>query len=223
MPRVPRVDIAGLFYHVINRANGRARIFKTPADYRLFESLLVEAKEMTGMDIFAYVLMPNHWHLQMSPKTDGDMGLFMHWLTTTHTRRVRTKTDTVGRGHLYQDRYKSFLVDSDSYFLTALKYIERNPVRARLVRHPEDWRWGSSWRRVNGTAKELELLTEPPVPLPRNYRKWVDNVDDEDDLGTIRNAVNRGVPFGGDAWTETMIAKHHLESTRRMPGRPKQY
>ena len=108
MPRNARVDVADEFYHVINRANGRLQIFQTPEDYRIFEQLLEEAVGLTGMRLFAYTTMPNHWHLVVSPRADGDLGLFMHRLCNTHTRKVHAFTNTNGSGHLYQGRYKSF-------------------------------------------------------------------------------------------------------------------
>jgi len=78
MPRLARVDIGDQVYHVINRANGRMQIFDTPEDYQHFEKLLLDAKELVDMRILAYVLMPNHWHLILQPKHNGDLGLFMH-------------------------------------------------------------------------------------------------------------------------------------------------
>jgi len=86
--------------------------------------------------------MPNHWHLVLCTLNDGDLSTFMHKLTNTHTRRVHTITQTVGTGPLYQGRYKSFLVDSNEYLMTVIRYVERNPVRAGLVKFAEDWRRG---------------------------------------------------------------------------------
>ena len=128
MARAARVDVGDQVYHVLNRAVGRLKIFEDPADYELFLFLLNEAREMTDMCILAFALMPNHWHLLLYPKKDGDMGEFMHWLTNAHTRRVHALTETTGTGPLYQGRYKSFLAKSDHHLLTVLKYIERNPV-----------------------------------------------------------------------------------------------
>ncbi len=221
MPRLARVDIGDETYHVINRANGRFKIFNTDKDYQLFEDLLREAKELTGMRIYGYILMPNHWHLILSPKNDGDLALFMHHLCNTHTRRVHTLTKTVGSGHLYQGRYKSFLVQSNSYLLALIKYVERNPVRARLVKKCEDWRWGSAWLRTQGTKKQKALLTEPPVALPRQYLSWINSEDKLEDLEHIRTSVNKGVPYGKETWVEVMVTKHHLETTQRKVGRPK--
>ena len=130
------------------------QIFNVAEEYHLFEKLLLDAKELVGMRVLAYTLMPNHWHLVLHPQNDKDMGIFMHRLTNTHTRQVHVRTRTIGSGYLYQGRYKSFLVDSDVYFLTLIKYVERNSVRAKLVEKCEDWQWGSAWRRIHGTTKQ---------------------------------------------------------------------
>ncbi|MFT5036688.1 MAG: putative transposase [Candidatus Azotimanducaceae bacterium] len=107
MPRQARVSVADVVYHVINRANGRETIFNIDKEYQHFESLLQEAKDLTDMRILAYCIMPNHWHLILYPRTDTHLSEFMSWLTSTHVRQHRTKTNTIGYGHLYQDRYKS--------------------------------------------------------------------------------------------------------------------
>ena len=192
--------MGGYVYHVLNRANGKQRIFHTPEAYAEFERLLYEANEQFAMRILAYVLMPNHWHLLLHPRQDDDMPDFMRWLTTTHAAKFRNKTNTVGEGHLYQGRYKSFLVDTDSYLLTALKYIERNPVRAKLSVLPEKWRWGSAYRRVHGTKKERALLAVSPTPLPYRYRAWIHEAEQLGELDEIRRSVNKGTPFGTEGF-----------------------
>lgn len=221
MPRSARVDVGGEIYHVINRSNGRFQIFNTDAEYQLFEQLLLETKEVTDMRILAYELMPNHWHLVLSPTNDGDLGVFMHRLSNAHTRKVHARTDTNGSGHLYQGRYKSFLIDSDNYLLAVIKYVERNAVRAKLVRRCEEWRWGSAWMRIHGTSEQKKFLDEIPTELPDDYIKWINTEDKSDDLDMIRNSVNKSVPYGKELWVEKMVSKHHLESTLRSPGRPK--
>lgn len=221
MPRVARVDVGEEVYHVINRANGHLQIFNTDDDYRLFEKLLLETKEITDMRILSYVVMPNHWHLVLYPRNDGNLQTFMHKLSNAHTRKVHARTNTNGSGHLYQGRYKSFLVDSNNYLLAVIKYVERNAVRAKLVRRCEDWRWGSAWLRIHGTVKQKKLLDELPTDLPDDYMKWINTTDRDDDLKTIRTSVNKNVPYGRDTWVERMVSKHHLESTLRSPGRPK--
>lgn len=220
MVRVARVDVGDHVYHVINRAVGRLRIFDTADDYKLFLYLLREAKEMADMRILSYVVMPNHWHLLLYPEHDGDMGLFMHWLTNAHTRCVHARTETTGTGPLYQGRYKSFLTKTDHHLLTVLKYIERNPVRAKLAKEVESWQWGSGWLRLRGTSKQKELLSEPPIELPRNYSTWINTADFERDIDLLRMSVNRSAPFGPARWVEQMVDMHNLSSTIRKPGRP---
>ena len=112
MPRISRIAVGEEVYHVINRANGRLQIFNTTKDYQLFEQLLLDTKELVDMRILAYTIMPNHWHLVLHPKNDGDMTTFMQRLSNAHTRKVHSLTKTNGSGHLYQGRYKSFLVET---------------------------------------------------------------------------------------------------------------
>lgn len=221
MTRVARIDVGEEIYHVINRANGRMQIFNERNDYKLFEQLLEETKELIGMRILAYTLMPNHWHLVLHPKKNGDLGAFMHRLSNSHTRKVHAKTQTNGSGHLYQGRYKSFLVDKETYLFTLIKYVERNPVRAQLAGICENWQWGSAWRRIHGSEAHKRLIDPPPAPLPHSYATWINMPDKEDDLTLIRNSVNKSVPYGRARWVDHMVTKYHMESTLRAPGRPK--
>lgn len=221
MPRNSRVDVGDNVYHVINRANGRSKIFNAKTDYRMFEELLQGTKELVDMRILAYVVMPNHFHLVLYPRTDGDLGSFMHRLSNSHTRKVHAVTKTNGAGHLYQGRYKSFLVNTDEYLLALMRYVERNPVRAKLVERAEDWQWGSAFRRINGTSVEKKLLSVCPVSLPQDYADWVNTPDDPNQLEAIRSSVVKGVPYGTEGWVNQMVSTYHLESTMRSPGRPK--
>ncbi len=222
MPRCARVDVGEEIYHVINRAVARLQIFSVPEDYQLFETLLEDTVDLTGMRVLGYTIMPNHWHLVLYPRVDGDLSLFMHRLTNMHTRKVHTKSDTTGFGPLYQGRYKSFLVESENYLFTLLKYVERNPVRACLVQSCEAWQWGSAWRRTHGTSKQRKLLDTRSFPLPDDYALWVNTFDTEDDLLNMRRAVNKGIPYGRDNWVKTMVKAYNLESTLHAPGRRKE-
>ncbi|MCX7423960.1 MAG: transposase, partial [Planctomycetia bacterium] len=136
-----------MVFHVLNRANARATIFEKPEDYAAFERVLQEALDRVEMRVLAYCLMPNHWHLVLWPRLDGDLSKFMGWLTLTHTQRWHAHHRTVGTGHLYQGRYKSFPVQDDEHFLTVCRYVERNGLRANLAPRAEEWRWSSLWHR----------------------------------------------------------------------------
>lgn len=221
MPRQARLSVPDVVYHVINRANGRVPIFHIDNDYRHFESLLEEAKELTDMRILAYCIMPNHWHLVLYPRTNTDLAQFMSWLTSTHVRQYRTKTKTIGYGHLYQDRYKSFPTESNEYCQRLIRYVEQNPLRAKLVERAEDWQWSSLWRREKGSKKEKKLLAPLPIDLPTNYLKSVNEVLKEENLKGLRNSVNKGTPFGKEVWVEKMVEEYNLRYTVRGRGRPK--
>lgn len=221
MPRVERTDVSGYVYHVLNRANARVPIFEGDQDYQLFEHTLEEAAERYDMRLLSYCLMPNHWHLVPYPKKDGDLARFMGWLTNTHTRRWHTEKDTIGQGHLYQGRYKSFLCQDDSHFLTLVRYVERNPRRANLVKKAENWRWSSAWRREHGTAKQKKLLTTWPVSQPSDYSVWLNQAQSEDEEEAIKRSIMKGNPYGGDRWMDSVVRRFRLEQTLRRAGRPK--
>ena len=221
MPRQARVDVGDVIYHVINRANGRARIFATDKDYEHFERLMLEAKELTSMRILGYCIMPNHFHFVLYPRTDGGLGAFMGWLTNTHVHQYRTRTDSVGHGHVYQDRYKSFPIETNEYAVTLMRYVEQNPLRAKLVKRAENWRWSSLWRREKGSNKERKLLDPLPIELPVDYTEAVNSLFSKDELASVRYSVNKGKPYGSDPWVEHAIEQFGLRNTLRGAGRPK--
>lgn len=221
MGRALRTDIGGYVYHVLNRANAHATLFENKFDYLLFEKVLEEAKEKMSMRILVYSIMPNHWHLVLYPKKDGDLSKFVNWLTLTHTQRWHSIHHTVGYGHLYQGRYKSFLCETDGHFLQLVRYVERNPLRANLVRQAEDWQWGSAWRRTKGTPKQKRLLDQWPVPTPQDYAVVLNEPQSKDEVEAMRHSIQRGSPYGSDMWTGRVIKKFKLETTVRPQGRPK--
>ena len=221
MPRTARVDVGDYIYHVINRANTRVQIFDYDADYKQFESILEEAVEKFNMRLLAYSVMPNHWHLVLYPITDGDLSKFMGWLTNTHTRRWHATKGTVGSGHLYQGRYKSFLCQKDNYLNALLRYVERNAKRAKLVEKTENWKWSSVWRREYGTSAQKKILSSWPIEAPQNYIQCLNEPQADEELLSIRKSVNKNVPFGDDVWRMEMIDKFKLGQTLRGIGRPK--
>lgn len=221
MPRARRVTPGGIVYHVLNRGVGRSRLFFKDADYRAFEQIMVETLESCPMRICSYVLMPNHWHLLLWPKEDGELAAFMQRLTITHVTRWQRHRGRVGDGHLYQGRYKSFPVENDEYFYQAARYIERNAVRASLVEEADQWQWSSLWRYYHGTVDEKSLLAPWPVDRPRQWRRHVQRPLTDAELDAVRRCVVRGCPLGGDLWTERIVNRLGLEFTLRKRGRPK--
>src|SRR5712691_2380519 len=221
MGRTKRADDGGMVFHVLNRANARATIFKTPEDYAAFERVLKEALDRVAMRVLSYCVMPNHWHLVLWPRRDGDLSQFMGWLTLTHTQRWHAQHDTVGTGHLYQGRFKSFPVQSDEHFLTVCRYVERNALRAKLVKRAEDWMWSSLWHRQQRTEFAQSVLSKWPVPCPRQWRQHVNRAQSDAELAALRRSVTRGSPFGESNWTKRIVKRLGLEVTMRPRGRPK--
>jgi putative transposase len=217
MPRLPRVDTGGEIYHVINRANARLPIFFEEDDFKLFESILEEAKQKYRMRILAYCLMPNHFHLVLYPYHDGDLQKFMQWVTLTHTQRWHTKNKTVGTGHLYQGRYKSFGIEEDDHLLTVIRYVERNPLRANLVAKAQNWDFSSLSKRLKN--KQTDFLSPWPIAEPKDYVSFVNTPQTNEEEESIRCSVNRGKPFGTPEWTNEIIKKHGLLATIRKRGR----
>ena len=223
MPRTNRIDIANIPCHIINRANARIQIFDIDKDYNLFEEVLKEAKDKFDMRILSYCIMPNHWHLALYPKKDKDIQLFMGWLSMTHTRRWHSQHRSIGSGHLYQGRYKLFLVQEDEHLLQLFKYIERNSLRAKLVEKAQDWKWSSLWRREYGDDKQKELLDEWPIDMPTDYIDLVNIQEGEKEkkeLESLRYSVNKGKPYGSESWMNRTVDRFNLGSTLRGAGRP---
>ena len=221
MPRAGRVDVGNQIYHVINRANARVRIFDYDNDYRDFEDILEEAVKKFNMRLLAYCVMPNHFHLVLNPKNDGDLSKFMGWLTNTHTRRWHTSKGTVGHGHLYQGRYKSFICQNDFHFLALVRYVERNAKRAKLVKQAQDWKWSSAWRRINGTENQKKVLSSWPVDMPPDYLTYLNESQKEEEIDIIKRSIIKNIPFGADAWRNVIVKRFKLEQTLREVGRPK--
>ncbi len=231
MPRSARVDVSGHCYHVLNRANARYRMFRRDADFEAFERGLSESVDRAAgsVSLLAYCVMGNHWHLVLKTHEDRAMGAMLKWLTTTHARRYRIAHKQDGIGHLYQGRYKSFLVGDDAHFLAVCRYVERNAVQARLVERAEDWRWSSLWRWKFGDDDARSILS--PWPLgdsrgdrfnrPRQWLRTVNTPMSDAKLEGLRTSTERGRPYGSPRWVDRMVARHGLESTVRRPGRPR--
>ena len=149
----------------------------------------------------------------------GVTGTFSRWVTLTHTQRWHARRASAGSGHLYQGRYKAFLVEADDHLLTVCRYVERNPVRAGLVRRAEAWRWGSLLRRERGRG--LDLLSEWPVARPEDWPRLVNRAETPAELEALRAGAQRGRPFGAGRRFDYMVRRFDLGSTLRPRGRPK--
>jgi putative transposase len=221
MGRPLRVSLGGYVYHVLNRGNARREVFLKDGDYAAFERIMELAlKHVPGMRLLAYCLMPNHWHLVLWPRRDGELSDFGHWLTLTHTQRWHAHYHDEGTGHLYQGRFKSFPVSADDHFLQVCRYAERNALRAGLVERAEQWQWGSLWRRQYGSEAQQAILSSWPIAMPDRWVKQVNAPQTEAEVEAIRRSIQRGRPLGASAWALRTAKRMSLESTLRTRGRP---
>jgi REP-associated tyrosine transposase len=217
VPRVTRGLADGMIYHVINRGNCRQEVFHKDSDFQAFVSLLREAREKHPVKLMAYCLMSNHFHLLLSPEKADDLSKFMQWLMTSHVRRYHRHYRT--SGHVWQGRYKSFIVEEDGHLLTVARYVEGNPVRINLVPSADEWPWSSHGERLNGG----NLIDGLPLELPANWTEYVNQPTTESELERVQQSVNRGAPFGGQPWQMSICEKLGLESTVRAKGRPRKW
>jgi putative transposase len=221
MPRTARSSPGGLIYHVFNRAVARLKLFQKVTDYETFDQVLEQAVKEHPIKLLGYCVMPNHWHMVLWPKKDDDLSNFLRWMTHTHTMRWHAFYHSAGTGHLYQGRFKSFPIQADDHLWMVLRYVEGNPLRAKLVKRAEDWRWSSLWRRRHGDEEARSILTEWPLPEPTGWLRQVNKVQTPAELEALHVSLMRGRPYGTELWTLRTVKKLALESTIRPRGRPR--
>ena len=169
--------------------------------------------------ILAYCLMPNHFHLVVWPREDGDLSRWMQRVLTAQVRRYHEHYHTLGEGHLWQGRFKAFPIQTDEHLLTVVRYVERNPVRAGLAERAERWKWSSAPGRRDGTA--AVWMDPGPVAWPKDWELWVNAEEGQEELESLRKCVVRGRPWGGENWVARIVRQLGLEHSVRPRGRPK--
>lgn len=226
MPRRPRLFLEGVPQHIIQRGNNRRTIFTDDAERRQYLAWLGEITEDRGLDIHAYVLMTNHVHLLATPNAADSVSKTLQSLGRRYVPYFNSRHDRSGT--LWEGRYRSALVDSESYFLACSRYIELNPIRAGLVRRRRDYAW-SSYRR-NAEGRRDDLLREHPVytalgPGPearcQAYSRLFEQEIPASQMSYIRTATNQGGALGPEAFLETVEQRLGRSAIARPRGRPR--
>jgi putative transposase len=208
-----------LVYHVLNRGVGRMKLFRSDRDYAAFMRALIDTLEIVPMRVLFFCIMPNHWHLVLWPERNGELARFMMRLTITHVRRWLEYRGLVGTGHVYQGRYKSFAVEADDHLLRLGRYVERNPLRARLVQRAQDWKY-SSLGQAALAAKLRVPLCPCPVDLPAHWITLVNRPQSAVEEEAMRRSIAQDRPLGGERWmNQTMRRLGWREPLKR--GRPR--
>ena len=219
MPRIARGLADGCIYHVLNRGNARQQVFQHDDDYAEFVGLLGRGKERFDVRLLSYCLMPNHFHLLLQADSAADLSRVMQWVMTCQVRRYHRKHKS--SGHVWQGRFKSFLVQEDIHLLTVARYVEGNPVRAGLVTTAPAWRWSSHGERTS--VIEGGLLDDLPIGLPDDWTRFVDLPLTGYERERLHRSLTRQAPYGTLDWVEKVGQMLGLGSRLKGLGRPRKH
>src|SRR4051812_4436943 len=225
MPRPLRPIAERLVYHVINRGNNRAAVFRDDGDYAAFLKALLELKARRPFELYGYCLMPNHFHLLLRA-LETPISRLMQSLLVSHTQRYH-RWHRSG-GHVWQGRFRSPVIQDDDHLLMVLRYIEANPLRARLVADAGDYRWSSFPAHGQGTAAPLldrlvayDELASRPATRQERWSAFVHQTPSDAELTALRRSAQAGLPFGAPRWVEQLGQQLGLPLAIRPRGRPR--
>jgi len=225
MPRKPRVSIAGVAEHVIQRGNNRQAIFTCDSDMKAYVTWLKQYSKKYKVDIHAWVLMSNHVHILCSPSSHSAISQMMQSLGRMYVMYFNKAYKRSGT--LWEGRYRSCLVQNEKYLLELYRYIELNPVRAGMVQDPSEYSWSSY--QCNGLGKRSNLLTPHPIYLAINkdvkvrqaeYMTLLARRDESNLTEDIRKATNKGLALGNEQFklkVEVLSGRSVIEGKRGRP------
>jgi len=210
MGRAWRIEYEGAFYHILSRGNEQGDIFYDNTDRGRFLDTIGELSERFAVDIFAYVLMDNHYHLLLQTRR-ANLSKAMQWFGTTYTRRFNNRHNR--SGHLFQGRFKSIIIENDSYLMQLSCYIHRNPLRAGIVKRLADYRWSSYLSYGYGKSTPDWLSTKlilsqfPPDDEHKQYREKVQKYSQEENR--LWKDFRHGLFLGSKRFV-TRLRKQHM-------------
>lgn len=219
MTRLARVVVPGLPHHVTQRGNRRQTTFFSEADYAAYLKLLAEALPRAGVALWAYCLMPNHVHLILAPERADSLASGIAELHQRYTRRINLREGW--RGYLWQGRFASFPLDS-THLAAAARYVELNPVRARLAARPEDWPWSSAPAHL-GLVPEKQtaadrILAPDLLDMIGDWRRFLDGGVSLEQEELIRRHERTGRPLGDEEFLKHLEQQLGRLLRKRKPG-----
>jgi putative transposase len=219
MPRLARTVIARVPHHVTQRGNRREQVFFTDDDRRAYLGWLEEYAGKHGVDLLAYCLMTNHVHLVAVPAAEDSLHKALKPLHMRYAQRINRARGW--SGHLWQGRFFSSALDDD-YFWAAIRYVERNPVRAAMVERAESYRWSSAAAHCGVRADPVLTLESPWTKSLEgigNWSAWLADDDDQLRIDLLRRNVNKGLPCGSDDFVRRLESVTGRELHYRPQGR----
>lgn len=199
----------------MNRSAKQLTLFDRPAEYDMFLDVLAEAGAVCPIRLLEYCVMPNHWHLLVWPERDDQVTRFMRWVTGVHAQRWRRARGQTGKGAVYQGRYRWVAVQGGQHYDIARRYIQQNPVRARLVDCPGDWPWSS--------ASSESVAVRPALaqgPLSPDAHQLSDRLLTDEVAGQMRASLKSGQPFGNPQWSKTLEVRKWLMAVLEAHSKP---
>ncbi|MFA5088687.1 MAG: transposase [Candidatus Omnitrophota bacterium] len=201
-------------HHIVQRGNRRQKVFFEREDREFFLQLLEEKAKKYSMEVWAYCLMDNHVHLVVVPRQEETLALAIGETHKEYTRRINFRENW--RGYLWEGRFKSFIVD-EKYLYSAIRYVERNPVRAKMVSKAEDYEWSSARlhviKRLNNLLSDFYLLDEVS-----DWSEYLQETDCEDELKLFRRHGESGRPMGDPERLIKLAIKYGWELMPKKPG-----
>ena len=226
MARQPRLDLENIPQHVIQRGNNRDVCFASNEDFAAYANWLKLAAKKYSVDVHAWVFMTNHVHLLVTPKFKGGVSKMMQSLGRQYVRYFNFTYRRTGT--LWEGRFKSCLIDSETYLLACYRYIELNPVRAMMVSDPSEYKWSSYC--VNALGKDSELCKPHDLYLGLGkdkserigcYRKLFEQTLDEDIVNELRRVTQKGLVFGREDFIERVEYLSNRKGRAGKVGRPR--
>ncbi len=215
MARIARVVVVGLPHHITQRGNRRQIVFFSDDDRQAYLDYLNVYAKAAGVHFWAYCLMDNHVHLIVVPEQEDS---FVRGFSEAHrryTRLVNFREDW--RGYLWEGRFKSYPL-SETHLYAAIRYVERNPVRAGIVRNAWDYPWSSA--RAHVFKQKAPLLDDNfVISQISDWKAFLSQGDEQIDIDLLRAHVNTGRPLGDDSFIETLEAATGRELHKQKPGR----
>jgi putative transposase len=226
MARRPRLIGDDLVYHAINRGNNRAVVFTDDDDRRAFLEAIGRTREKYPFRLLGYCLMSNHFHLLLSPDSGQSISRILQSLTVTHTWRHHKRHRS--SGHVWQGRFRSPAIERGAHLLAVLRYIEANPVRARMVADPAEYPWSSFQRHGLGEPDPLldgvpdwEAMGRTDRERCSRWRRFVVAARSRRDLEPIRSSLRSGRPYGSEIWVAATARRLGVDLNPRPRGRPR--
>ncbi|RLA92910.1 MAG: transposase [Deltaproteobacteria bacterium] len=217
MPRIARVIAEHYPHHVTQRGTNRSEMFLDDDDRRFLLRRIKDWSKRTDTKVWAYCLMGNHFHLLLVPSTAHGLSRCLHGITFRYAQYFNRKYGRSGR--LWQNRYFSCPVDKDEYLWAVVRYIENNPVRAKLVTKAEDWTWSSAMAHLKG--EKDEVLSIPDWLTEGERESYLEFCREKGNDDIIRKATSTGRPLGGIEFIEKIGELLGRELKPKKGGRPK--